>query len=228
MSVGDDINNLLSKSQQLGVPRDYVGASALGHACKRKLRYVYDRTPADKPLSAKQDRLFDVGRMIEERTKKELRSIGFVIEEGGCFSLREGKFKGTCDGIITHSPLPEIKTPCILEIKSMNTFSWAKLAKTSIAEHSPSYHAQVIIYQAFVNDGECRDNPALVVVVNKNNSEQYAELLEFSPVLLGELMQKLDDVTNSDIHPKPMGLTWECDYCEFNIKCNRDHDEQCS
>lgn len=161
--------------------RTYLGASAIGSLCERRVQYEYMGCDYDtdyKP-SPRTQRIFARGHLGEEMVAKWIRMAGYELKtekpNGHQFGFRvaDGKFSGHCDGIITGGP--DIETPCIWEHKCLGAKSWKQIENKGVAHSKPEYADQIALYQAYLE----LPAPALFTALNMDTMELYAEFIAF-------------------------------------------------
>lgn len=212
------INSLLETSVITESPRNYLGASSIGHPCDRNLKYRLLHLRGT-PVNRQTIRRFNVGHTLESMILSELRDVGFDISASENFEIEDLNIKGHCDGIIEAVPDDTIKVPCVLEIKTMSTFTFRKLKKIGIQELSRQYYTQMQLYMAFTREGTLRDNPGIFCIINKDNQEIYFEAIEFDPDLVDETLERIEDISATAMPAKMKDPDWHCQYCEFNSMC---------
>ena len=96
-------------------PRDYLGASRLGHACERALQFEFAGAPKDEgqDFSGRSLRIFAIGHELEDLAIRWLRAAGLDLytRKGNCpdgeqfgFSVAVGRIRGHVDGIVAAAP----------------------------------------------------------------------------------------------------------------------------
>ncbi len=225
--INASINALLDaaalKVQEEEKQRDYLGASAIGSECLRKVQMDWMCTSI---FPARTKRIFQRGHVFEEMTARELSRAGFRMERGTprCeFSQVNGHFRGHCDGIILDGPaVPGLRYPCLWEHKALGDSGWKKIERDGLRKVYPQYHLQVMLYQAYL---ELHDNPALFTVANANTCDLLHLLVEFDAAaaqaasdravliiratMAGELLDRISDNPDS----------WYCKMCQWRQRC---------
>ncbi len=233
-NIQEQINNLIDKALHnqrkiKTVKRNYLGASRLGVNCSRALQYEYSKINKDKhrEFSGKTLRVFEAGHLFEELIIKWLRLAGFEIstenKEGNQHGFKSagGRIKGHVDGIITKVPKGiNIKTPAILEVKSLNGKSWREIQRHGLMVSNPIYAGQIALYQAYISNNHC-----LFTAINKDTAEIYHELIPFDIVLAGRLSDKavniLKATENKELLPR-ISMSREfldCKFCAYQDRC---------
>ena len=179
-----DINRLINETldvaalnEEREARRTYLGASAIGSECLRKVQLDWMR---DSSYPARTKRIFARGHAFEEITVKAMALAGFRMERGTPrtgFSAVDGMFRGHCDGIILDGP-GYLKYPCLFEHKCLGSSNWKKIEKDGLKKASPVYYSQIALYQAYLGLDE---NPAVFTAVNADNCEILHQLIPFDP-----------------------------------------------
>jgi hypothetical protein len=215
-----DVSALTDQREQ---QRDYLGASAIGSECLRRIQYDWK---CESTHPARLKRIFERGHMFEEITVKAFARAGFRIERGTprtAFTAADGMFKGHCDGIILDGPaIDGLRYPCLFEHKAVKSSGWNKLEKDGIKKAYPQYYAQCQIYMAYLGLDE---NPAVFTAVNSDTCEILHQLVHFDPAAAqawsdravaviratqaGELLPRVTD-TPTD---------WRCRMCSHRERC---------
>lgn len=203
--------------------RTYLGASAIGSECLRKVQFDWQCEPVH---AARTMRIFARGHAFEEFTARAMAQAGFRIERGTPrtgFSAAGGMFRGHCDGIILDGPeLPGITYPCIWENKALGASGWRKIEKDGLRKAYPAYYDQVQLYQAYLD----LTNPALFTAENADNCEILPVAVPFDAAAAqaasdravaviratqaGELLDRITDKGPTD---------WRCKMCSHSARC---------
>lgn len=174
-------------------PRDYLGASRLGHACERALQFEFAGAPKDEgqDFSGRSLRIFAIGHQLEDLAIRWLRAAGLDIytrkdnradgEQFG-FSVAGGRIRGHVDGIVAEAPAAlGLRTPALWECKTMNAKNWRETVAKGVTVAKPVYAAQIALYQAYMEATVpgISANPALFTAINKDTAELHHELVPF-------------------------------------------------
>ena len=206
-SMGDRINMAVDaalETERAGTPpRDYLGASRLGHACERALQFEFTATPKDEgqDFSGQLLRIFAIGHQLEDLAIRWLRAAGLDLytrkgnrpdgEQFG-FAVAGGRIRGHVDGIIASAPAAlGLGTPALWECKTMNAKNWRACVKDGVTVSKPVYAAQIALYQAYMEPSVpgISANPALFSAINKDTAELHHELVPFD----ADLAQRMSD-----------------------------------
>lgn len=208
--------------------RDYLGASAIGGPCERRLQYDLMQTPYDDGwrYSTKTLRIFERGHMMESAAAIWLADAGFRLtqtaKDGGPIGFRSanGLFAGHVDRVITGGP-DGVAYPLIWEHKAVGAKSWKAIADKGVAKAKPEYADQIAIYQAYTD----LINPALFQATNADTMEIYLELVPFDL----DRAQDASDRAVAIIQDTKAGAWrprctddpdyWACRDCPFAIRC---------
>ena len=133
-SMGERINAAVDaalKAESAATPpRDYLGASRLGHACERALQFEFAGAPKDEgqDFSGRSLRIFAIGHELEDLAIRWLRAAGLDLvtqkRDGGQFgfSVAGGRIRGHVDVYGSHLTLPTGGLPhyrpevCLLQV----------------------------------------------------------------------------------------------------------------
>ena len=185
------IEKALQKKSDSQKPRNYLGASSLGDSCDRRIQYQYMGITPDTKFTGKQLQIFAMGHCLEDLVIDWLRLAGFDLstrnksgEQYG-FAVADGKIAGHIDGVLLSGP-DGFLYPALWECKTMNNKYWRDCVNRGIVLSHPHYYAQIQLYMAYMRLDE---NPALITVLNKDNSELHHEWIKFDP----SIAQKYSD-----------------------------------
>ena len=204
--------------------REYLGASAIGSECLRKIQFDWWCTPAH--LTQTRD-IFARGHFFEELSRQHLIRAGFKFAspERLSFKAANGLFRGHADGILVSGPeLPGTDYPALWEHKCLSDKGWRMLERDGIEKAYPYYAAQVWIYQAYL---EVTEHPAIFTAVNGNTCARLHLLIPFNveqaqawsdravtvieATRAGELLPRAYDDPND----------WRCKACGHRERCWR-------
>jgi len=201
--------------------RGYLGASVIGHSCERYLWYTF-RVCCKEDFPGRIYRLFETGDLEEIRMVKDLRDIGCTVHEtdehGNQFAVYAlgGHFSGHMDGVALGIPGAE-KTWHVLEFKTHNAKSFAKLKKDGVQASKPQHYAQM---QAYMHETGMKR--ALYLACNKNTDELYAERVHYDKNFALNLMTKAERIITATAVPERITTRqdwWECKFCSAHSLC---------
>ncbi|KRR21327.1 hypothetical protein CQ14_06670 [Bradyrhizobium lablabi] len=203
--------------------RDYLGASAIGSECLRKVQFDWMR---DSVFPARTRRIFDRGHASEEKIAASFKLAGFELERGTArceYSTADGSFKGHCDGILHNGPRIGLKFPCLWENKCLGSSGWKKIEKYGLRASYPVYYDQCQLYMAYLGLDE---NPALFTAENADTCHLLAVLVDFDAAAAqaasdraahiiratraGELLPRITEKGPDD---------WRCKMCSHSPYC---------
>lgn len=199
--------------------RPHLGASVIGHECKRHLWNVFRWVKAPQ-FDGRMLRLFDTGKREEARVLDELRAIGCEVwdadENGQQFTVSavRGHFGGSVDGVV--QGLPEApKTPHLFECKTHKDKSFKTLAKSGIPER---HRWQMQAYMTLLGLSD-----AVYVAVNKDTDEIHVERVKSDPDLGARVLSTAEYVIDSPEPPVMLSDDPEhfaCKLCQFHPVCH--------
>lgn len=202
--------------------RGYLGASIIGHSCERYLWYCF-RGCCRPEFSGRMYRLFERGDLEEARFSADLRAIGCTVHEvdpdtGKQFEVTAlgGHFSGHTDGCALGIPEAP-NTWHVLEFKTHNAKSFAKLAKEGVKKAKPQHYAQMQTYMHLT--GLTR---ALYLATNKDTDEIYAERVYYDKAAAESLMARAERVITATTPPERISTRpdyFECGWCDAKAVC---------
>jgi CRISPR/Cas system-associated exonuclease Cas4 (RecB family) len=206
--------------------RDYIGGSQIGAECSRKIQYSSIIKEPKDPVEPRVQRIFDLGNLIEDYLIRLLRDAGFDVrtrkdngDQWG-FSLADGRIQGHVDGVIMGGP-KVMDYPCLVEFKSAKSSRFTKFLRDGLMQTDSNYYSQVQFYQTNMN--LC--NPALFVMMSKDDQNIYYELIQHNPAHASRLLDKSEDILNAIdnnyLMPKAYQdkNNWNCKYCDYKKEC---------
>ena len=219
------VNSLIERAEPKSEDyREYLGASAIGSECLRKVQYSW---MCEAELPARTKDIFARGHFFESRTRDRLIAAGFVFapKDELEFVAADGLFRGHADGIITGGPqVPALRYPCVWEHKALNAKGWKAIERDGLEGLYAVYAAQVAIYQAYLEV----TNPALFTVINADTCERLHFLVPFD----AQLAQAMSDKAVTIIEATRAGELlarisddpedWRCRMCSHRSRCWRE------
>jgi len=212
-------------------PRDYLGASRLGVSCERALQYEFAKAPVDsgRETEGRILRIFERGHVMEDSMITWLRHAGFDLrtrkangEQFG-FSALDGRLQGHIDGVIVAGP-DGFGYPALWECKCLGAKSWRDLAKNRLAVSKPVYHAQIVLYQAYL---QLHEHPAMFTALNADTMEIYTELVPFDAALAQRMSDRALKVIGAtdagELLPRAYHdpTHFDCRMCSWQDRCWR-------
>lgn len=188
----------LKTAQAAQTPRAYLGASAMGDECERRIQLDFIHAnklpgapvPGGDGFSPLTLRIFGMGHTMEDLAITWLRQAGFDLRTRGQdghqfgFAVADGQFAGHCDGVIVGGP-EGMEYPALWEHKAVGRKSWQEIVKRGVVAARPGYAAQMALYQAYLD----LPNPALFQATNRDTAEIHFELVPFD----AQLAQTISD-----------------------------------
>ena len=226
LEVSKHVDKEIYKRTKSQEHRDYIGGSQIGVECCRKIQYSSISKEQRDPVEPRVQRIFDLGNLIEDYLIKLLRDAGFDVQtrkddgEQWGFSLANGRIQGHVDGVIMGGP-KVMDYPCLVEFKSAKSSRFTKFLRDGLMQTDSNYYSQVQFYQINMK----LNNPALFVMMNKDDQEIYYELIQFNPAHADRLINKSEDILNAidSNHLMPRAYqdknNWNCKYCDYKKEC---------
>lgn len=194
--------------------RQYLGASAIGSECLRKIQYDW---MCDPVFPARVKDIFERGHFFEDVSRQHLIAAGFK------FAPPERLEFKAADGLFAGPQLPALRYPCLWENKCLKAKGWKAIERDGLVGLYASYAGQVAIYQAYLDV----TNPALFSVVNADDCSRLHFLVPFDAQLAqamsdravavieatcaGELLPRITEDSND----------WRCKMCGHRERCWR-------
>ena len=203
--------------------REHLGASLIGHHCDRYLWLTF-RWSVSPQFEGRVLRLFGTGKREETRVYDELRAIGVEIHteaDGKQIVCRDpsGHFGGSLDGIGLGFPEAP-KTWAVLEVKTCNASSFAKLAKSkSVKAEKPQHYAQMQTYM-----GMMKLDRALYFAVNKDSDDLYTEWVHADKEAYLDALARAKRIINAISPPSKISedpSNWQCKMCDMYKLCHK-------
>lgn len=206
--------------------RPHLGASLIGHQCKRYLWYTF-RWCAAPSFDGRMLRLFETGNREEERIVRNLRDVGVEVYDRDPkdntkqihYSDPEcgGHFSGSLDAMARgFEEAPKAWHVC--EFKTSNAKQFENLKRKGVYEAKPMHYAQMQMYMSW-----SKQDRAYYFCVCKDTDEIYGERIQYKNDIAYALREKAKDVIFAPEPPercngaKPDG--WNCKYCQYVDIC---------
>jgi hypothetical protein len=216
--------------------RTHLGASLIGHECRRYLWYVWRWVKQADFINDKGEnhkgrmqRLFNRGHREEERFIEWLRGIGFTIwdidpETGNQIRVSgvEKHYGGSLDSV-GKAPawlhlLAEVG-PFLVEYKTHNAKSFAKLVKDGVKVTKPQHWAQMCTYGSYY-----KFKYALYCAINKDDDDIDFQIVELDWALGMEKYRLAEEVIQA-VRPPPrlseLPSYFKCKTCDFRGICHK-------
>jgi hypothetical protein len=220
------INQLVNQLIEQAEPpsenfRQYLGASAIGSECLRKIQFDWF---CDPKFPARIKDIFARGHFFEDVTHQHLVAAGFKFAppEQLEFKSANGLFRGHADGILVAGPqLPALRYPCLWEHKCLGAKGFKAIERGGLVGLYAPYAAQVAIYQAYLDV----TSPALFSVVNADTCERLHFLVPFDAGLAQSYSDRAVTVIEATRAGELLARVtedpedWRCKMCSHRERC---------
>jgi len=213
------INDIMEEGMIDSVPRTYLGYSAIGDKCMRKLWYGF-RWVAPDSASRRMNRIWDRGHIEEGRIITDLARVGCtVIDQEFEVVGITGHARGHGDGKVCDVPTVMEGKELLFEAKTMKHSSFVSYIKKGLQQYSPAYWQQIHSYMGHEKLPAC-----LYVVVNKDTEERDYKIIEFDEAQFQEGERIAFSIITADVPPPRMANAsknfFECKWCAFSKVCH--------
>jgi len=167
-------------------------------------------------------RLFETGDEEEIRFVRDLRSIGVKVHDrdfaGDQFAV--SALGGHCSGHMDGCALGIPEAPAtwhVIEFKTHNDKSFAKLKKDGVEKAKPQHYAQMQIYM-----GLTKMTRALYLAKNKNDDSLYSARVRFDKSAFDALMSRAERIIFCNSLPERISERedyYECGWCAAHKLC---------
>jgi hypothetical protein len=217
MTIGK-LRKLIEEHQETIIDevRDYIGASSIGSDCLRQIWYEYKGTPSSG-IPTKTRRTWDIGKALEGLVLDWLEAAGITLVRTwlDLTSAKVEIFKGHLDAVWTKKG----EAFAIIEVKTAKDSIYKTFVNKGVKVSHPQYYAQIQSYM-----GMSGIHSAYILVLNKDNSELYDELVTFDEEFYKRLEDKALMISQSNIEPPKVNGSpywWQCKICKFNKECHK-------
>jgi hypothetical protein len=216
------LNALIEASVARQQTRGYLGASAVGHECLRRVQYDW---MCDPTHPARLLDIFDRGHYFEQRSREHFTNVGFEFApvDRLKFTALDGMLSGHADGIFVGGPkIQDIAYPCLWECKGINAKGWRSLDRDGLAKAYPQYAAQVALYQHYLG---VEQNPAILSVTNADTCERVHVSVQYDPGLARQTIMRAETVIQAtragELLPRftTKSDDWRCRLCGHRDRC---------
>jgi hypothetical protein len=218
------LNAIIDASIVREETRNYLGASAVGHECLRRVQFDW---MCDPEHPARLRDIFARGHYLERRSREHLTCAGFKFapDDRLQFTALEGMLSGHADGIFLSGPkIQDIGYPCLWECKGLNAKGWRGLDRDGLQKAYPQYGAQVALYQHFLG---VEEHPAIFTAINADTCERLHLLVPFDSGLTRATVMRAETVIAAtragDLLPRftTNQDNWRCRLCGHKERCWR-------
>lgn len=225
-AVSERVNYFIDAAiaAQTEPPRDYLGASIVGHPCERCVQYHHLAALGEverKAIDPRIKRIFDRGNVYEQKAIGWLEAAGFVW--GGHqhkFTDFDGAFSGHCDGVLVDGPDCGLRYSLLWECKCLQEKSFSAIKKDGLKKYSEAYWVQAHVYMAYLELEQC-----LYTVVNANTMELHHMVIERDLDVARQARQRVERVLTStrlgEMVPRCTTdrAYFMCKWCDFREEC---------
>lgn len=219
MIAGQSLAGLINEAlvnNHYETPRDYLGASIIGHPCQRSIWYEY-HGGKKKPFNARQLRTFSIGKRLEGLVMEQLRMLGIIVHDTPstlyCQDEDNPLFQGNIDCLI------EINGQLIIvEIKTAKDKSFKTFVEKGLKEWNIGYYSQVQAYM-----GMKKIESAYLIALNKDTSELHDEYVLYDEIFYHELRAKAIHIIEAREPPERLNknpMFYICSMCNFKEICH--------
>lgn len=223
------IDNAIDVKAAAEKPRQYLGGSAIGEPCLRRLQYEYTAAPKDEggDFTPRTRRIFHRGHQGEEWMIEWIRAAGFDLKTSKPngrqfgFSDCDDRFKGHIDGVIIEGP-DGFKYPALWENKVLGSKGFNQLVKHGIRKAYPKYAAQVAVYQGYM---QLAEHPAFFTALNADTMDIHLELVPFNAELAQQGADKAARILEACDHGEQLpraadsAESFTCKFCPYKGVC---------
>jgi hypothetical protein len=218
------LNALIDASIVAEQTRGYLGASAIGHECLRRIQFDW---MCDPEHPARLRDIFDRGHYFEQRSREHFirANFKFAPDDRLRFTALAGMLSGHADGIFVDGPkVRGLAYPCLWEHKAINAKGWRSLDRDGLDKAYPQYAAQIVLYQHFLGVDH---NPAIFTAVNADTCERVHLLIPFDAgVARGWIMRAETVIAATHAGELLPRFTtdpnnWRCRLCGHRERCWR-------
>ncbi len=199
-------------------PRKYLGASSIGNQCERAIWYGYRNYPRED--ASKLLITFEIGKSLEAMLIEMIAMTPITLMT----PMQNNNFLS-----FAHESVPELSGHLdglllingehyVLEIKTANAASYAKAAKVGIRAWRPEYYDQMQTYM-----GLSTYTKAICLVINKDSSDLYEEIVHFDQMHYELLVSKAARIVKSDVEPERLSsspMFFICKMCSYHKVCH--------
>ncbi|WP_435008009.1 hypothetical protein P12x_005276 [Tundrisphaera lichenicola] len=227
------IDRELERRAALAPRRSYLGASAIGEECERKLWYSIRPEVPRLPFNAASLKRFEDGHRGEAVMAERLRMVPGVElwtedeQTGGQIggTLFDGRFGWHVDGVI-RGLLQAPGTSHVWEHKQVGQKKYDELRKlkatvgekASLAAWDPVYYAQSVLYMELLDL-----NRHYLTVSTPGGREFDSCRTEANPVMAKALLAKAQRILSAASPPARLSERpefFKCKWCDFRDACH--------
>jgi CRISPR/Cas system-associated exonuclease Cas4 (RecB family) len=205
-------------------PRDYIGASMMGHECSRAIWYSGNNTKG-QAWPVKTLLKFEDGHRTEDLMAERLRMLPFIRLHSQQAEIDLGFIKGHIDGVI--EGLCESIVPHVWECKAVDEDGFKKLQK-AVAVHGEyeamkqwehRYYVQAVLYMHGM--GISRH---YLTVATPGGRDFMAVRTRENPAYAKSIIERGRRIAQSKEPPEKISLRpdhWQCRLCQYAGVCHK-------
>lgn len=202
--------------------RKHLGASVIGNPCSRALWYGF-RWALIRKFGGRVIRLFNRGHLEEARFIALLETAGLEVwyenPNGGQFRFTHfgGHFGSALDSVVRGVPGFDKKLPMYAEFKTAKDSVFNSIQKDGVRIAKPEHYDQIQVCML-----KMELTHALYMVVNKDNDELHAEVVELNIASANASLDRAEAIIFSRQAPPRISKTpswYQCKMCDYRGVC---------
>lgn len=219
INLSQAINRALD-TRPKDAPRNYVGASSIGHDCARAIWYQAHGAE-EGHINHRVKRIFDNGKVLESMLLDyiELTTTRVIRPNAEnnwlhCSDKELPYFAGHMDALLFNADGPVI----VLDIKTCNHLSFDKFVNNGLRHWQPKYYAQLQAYM-----GMTGHKYACLLAYDKDDSRLHDETIAFDEMEYAALKEKARVIYTQEIEPERINkspLYFVCRNCSYKETCH--------
>ncbi len=200
-------------SEQPTERRTYLGASSLGNQCERAIWYDYTQAPKE-PFSDRTLMTFEIGKQLEAMLLESIYLAAIPMSanvEANCIEIPA--LQGHADAVVILGA-----TTYVLEIKTASASNFALATKKGVRDWRSQYFDQLMLYMGMLGHKK-----GIFLVINKDTSELYEEVVDFDQLHYELLLEKAKRLLTAVVAPPRLNdspMYFVCKQCSFRKGCH--------
>ena len=201
-------------------------ASSAGFPCNRKIWYEVNNVLEVEKSDSPTQRIFDTGTHLEPLIVDFLRRDGWTVDYNPgsqdaaiklTYDLPGGQLAGHYDCFISKGEMQNV----LADIKTMNERNFGYFKREGSIKHYPQYVDQVHVYAGLALKAGYTVEHLAIVGFNKNNSEMYIDIFDYSPERFEAICERAEEIFSSETAPIEgcKREAWSCRYCDYAGIC---------
>jgi hypothetical protein len=192
-------------------PRVYVGASSIGHPCKRSVWYQAHNTIPDQ-LAWRTKIIFKTGHHLETMLIDLIKQSGVRVkcEQMHVCDIEYSFFSGHLDLVVNDE--------YVVDIKSCKNSEFNLFVKNGLKKWKPQYYDQLQSYM-----GMTGYKKAILLAINKDTGQLHQELIEFDELHYDVLRQRAKHIYHLPEPPERINKNatfYICQMCSYKKRCH--------